>query len=197
MVTSIEENRSASMFMVGLIQFLLLDMVKKSAGEDVARDILERAGVGPDRTYKIDEAYDDDEFQRILNSACERLGISRRDAERAFAAHFMKDAVKRWPMWFKISRNSRELLRRQPAIHNGFASGLANESDRNKVRDKFQFEDRDEELVVYYKSPNDLCGVFADLANEIAGHYGESLTIDEPKCLRRGDDACEIHVHWN
>ena len=183
--------------MVGLIHNVLFNMLTGLAGEDATTQIRESAGVAHDREFRIDENYDDAEFRRVLAAAREQLGLTRAQAEAAFAKAFYEDSLVRWPTWFAISKNARDFLKRQPTIHNGFATGVSDPAARPIIRDKFRQEEREDRLVVHYKSPNMLCGVFVELAKCILAHYDETATIEQTKCLHNGDDACEIHVIWN
>ncbi|HPF39600.1 MAG TPA: heme NO-binding domain-containing protein [Phycisphaerae bacterium] len=182
--------------MVGLIHTILLDMIQRQAGADAATDIRRMAKVDPQIDFRIDENYDDAEFLRLLVATCERLGLTQDQAEQAFARAFYEDSVRRWPTWFQLSKSAREFLKRQPAIHNGFATGVSDSSARAGIRDKFRLEERPDRIVVHYKSPNRLCGVYVALAQEILEHYGESARIEHPRCLRGDDPSCEIHVIW-
>ncbi|MCB9852089.1 MAG: heme NO-binding domain-containing protein [Phycisphaerales bacterium] len=182
--------------MVGLVHTVLLNMIDKQTGTAATADIRRMAGLAPEQEFRIDENYDDAEFLRLFVSTCERLGLTQAQAESAFARAFYEDAVKRWPTWFRISRNAREFLKRQPGIHNGFATGISDSSARAGIRDKFRVEDRADRLIVHYKSPNRLCGYYVALANEIFDHYHDSARIEHMKCMLNGDDACEIHVIW-
>ncbi len=183
--------------MVGLIHTVLFNMVDQLAGHEKTREIRSAAGVAPDAEFRIDENYDDAEFRKVLSTACEQLGLSQQQAEAAFAKAFYEDSKERWPTWFALSKNARDFLKRQPTIHNGFATGVSDPAARPIIRDKFRQEEREDRLIVHYRSPNQLCGVFVELAQQILAHYGETATIEHPHCLNRGDDACEIHVIWS
>ncbi|MCA9254627.1 MAG: heme NO-binding domain-containing protein [Phycisphaerales bacterium] len=182
--------------MVGLIHRILLDMVQSQAGADAASDIRRMAKVEPQVEFRLDENYDDAEFLRLFVATCERLGLTQDQAEQAFARAFYEDSVRRWPTWFQLSKNAREFLKRQPAIHNGFATGVSDSSARAGIRDKFRLEERPDRIVVHYKSPNNLCGVYVALAHQILDHYRETARIEHPRCLRESDSSCEIHVIW-
>lgn len=182
--------------MVGLIHKILFGMIDNAAGETAIAAIRQGAQVPIDREFRIDENYDDMEFQKLLATTCESLGLSQDQAEAAFATAFYNDSIQRWPTWFRISRNAREFLKRQPAIHNGFATGVSDPEARKAIRDKFALREEDDRLIVHYKSPNNLCGVYIKLAELILQHYGESAKIEQKTCSRRGDEACEIHVVW-
>jgi predicted hydrocarbon binding protein len=84
----------------------------------------------------------------------------------------------------------------QPEIHNTWAVGLRRPEDRDAVRDKFRLEKLKDELVVHYRSPNRLCDMYKAIAHHVFEHYHEKATIDEPRCMKRGDDDCELRIRW-
>lgn len=183
--------------MVGLICKVLIDLVRVTAGDDAVNKVKLRARVPPEKEYKLNAVYDDDEWRRLVGATCEVLGITPEQAEAAYADFFFKDSLNRWPMWFKMSRNSREFLLRQPAIHNSLAAGVSEEAQRAAIADKFRIETTDDGLVTHYRSANGHCGLYKKLARCIINHYGDEATVEEPRCARRGDDECEIHVRWS
>ena len=183
--------------MVGLIPKLLLDLVEAEADEDAVAEVKRRARVPQDMIYRLDRAYDDEEWRRLLAATCEVLQLTPEQAETVFADYFCEDCFQRWPAWFEMSSSSREYLERQPKIHTGFATGIEDPEARKCVIDKFHLEKLDQEVVVYYRSPNQLCGLYRAVARRIIDHYGDEATIEETRCLKRGDTECEIHVRWS
>ena len=183
--------------MVGLIQKLLLALIESTATIDAVKEVKRRAGVPPDKEYSISGTYDDEEWQRLLAATCDVLKISPEQAEEAFAEFFYKDSLKSWPTWFQISKSAQELLERQPRIHNGFATSMQNPEERQAINEKFHLETFNKELVMHYRFPNRLCGLYKALALRIIDHYGDQATLRETLCLKKGDSACEIHICWN
>lgn len=182
--------------MVGLVQKLLFDLIEASAGREALSEVKHRAQVPEDKVFHIGEVYDDDEWRRLFTATCEVLNITPEQAEEVYADFFLKDGLKRWPTWFQMSKNSREFLERQPAIHNSFATGLQDPAARCAMNDKFRLEKSEAELVVHYRSPNRHCGLYKALARWIMKYYGDSGTIEESCCLKKGDPECEIHIRW-
>ena len=180
--------------MLGLIHRLLFGWVKDAAGEEGLLEVRRRAGILDDRVFRMNEAYADDEWRTLFETAREFLCLTQRQAERGFAEAFFRDALRRFPAWFEMSRSGRKFLERQPAIHNSFATGLIDPNDRAQVNDKFRVESRPGSLVTRYSSVNDMCGVYIALAELVIDHYGDNASIHERKCQRRGDDECEIVV---
>lgn len=182
--------------MVGLIHKILLGMVESAAGPEAVAEIRRLAEIRADKAFRMDEAYPDPEWRRLFETTCKVLDVSADEAERQLAAYFLKDAEKRWPEWFRMSRNSREFLERQPAIHSGFAAGVRQPKARAGIADKFRIEKSENEIVTYYRSDNKLCGLYKNLADEVIRRYGDSALIEERRCMKDGADECEIHVVW-
>ncbi len=180
--------------MVGLIQKLLFDLIESSAGEEAGREVRRRADVPQDKEFLIYEAYDDAEFRRIFASMLDVLNLGQEEAEEAFAAFFLKDSEVRWPIWFKMAKNAREFLLRQPRIHNGFATSQRDPALRAAIDDKFEVEDCDGEVIVHYKSANQLCGLYMALARRVIIHYGDNAVVKEACCMKNGAPECEIHI---
>ncbi len=183
--------------MVGLIQKLLFDMIESSGGADAAREVRRRAEVPQDKQFHINEVYDDAEWRRLFSATLDVLNLTQEQAEEAYADFFLKDAQTRWPMWFQMAKNAREFLIRQPKIHNGFATSQQDVALRAAIDDKFEVEERAGELVVHYKSPNRLCGLYMALARWIINHYGDNAVVEEAYCAKNGASECEIHVRWS
>lgn len=182
--------------MVGLIHKILFDLIEAKANASTVLEVKRRAGVDPERRFRIDTVYPDDEWQRLLAAACEVLGVSQDDAEIAFADHFMNDAKRRWHMWFEMSQSAREFLVRQQTIHNAFATGVRDPDARRGMEDKFRIEELENEIIAHYHSPNQLCGLYKALARWLLDNYRETATVEERRCTKRGDPECEIHICW-
>lgn len=182
--------------MVGLIQTILLDLVETAGSDGAVARVRGAADVPEDREFRMDASYDDAEWQRLFDAAVEELGITPQQAIEAHAKHFLADALRRFPMWFQMSPNAKSLLMKQPAIHNGFATGVSDPAARSAIEDKFELSETDDGYRIRYKSPNRLCALYIALAKEVLAHYGEEATISESKCMSRGDDCCEIELVW-
>lgn len=183
--------------MIGLVPKLLVNLIESQTDERTVETVKKKAGVPIDRTYSINCFYSEDEWQRLFRSTCETLNVSQEDAEPIFAEFFYRDAIERWPRWFEMSPNSFEFLKRQPAIHNLLALSCPDRSISQSVNDKFEMKWESLSLQVKYHSPNLLCGLFKSMARKIAEHYGDRITIHENRCMKQGDDHCQIRVNWN
>jgi hypothetical protein len=182
--------------MVGLIHRLLLGMVESEAGKDAVAEVYRRVGLAPEHVFRMNENYDDEQWRLLLETAFDVLDVSPERGIDLFADSFLADALQRWPTWFEISHNSREFLKRQIAIHNGFYTGIRDPEVRRKLRDKFHIEERAGVLITRYRSPNQLCGLYVALARWVIQHYGDTGTAEHVTCTQQGSPDCEIHVRW-
>jgi hypothetical protein len=176
--------------MLGYPLKLLMIAIERRHGPEVVAQTLTEAGLPADRTFRMNEPYSDSEAQRLSVAAFKHISM------RDIAETFFTDTLERFPTWHEMCKTSREFLEMQPEIHNTFAHGLQRPEDRDAVRDKFRLEKLAEELVVHYRSPNRLCDMYKAIAQLVFEHYGDTATIDEPRCMKRGDAECELRVRW-
>jgi hypothetical protein len=66
------------------------------------------------------------------------------------------------------------------------------------VKDKFRIESNaiNNDLTVFYQSPNKHCELYIALAHRLAKKYGDKLEITNKQCMLAGDDTCEMHIHF-
>jgi hypothetical protein len=96
--------------------------------------------------------------------------------------------------FFKGCTSTRDFLKMQPNIHNMMASSVRDAAAKRQIMDKFRLEEVDGETVTHYVSPNRHCTLYRGLAEWVAEYYRERIEIQEPRCQKRGDPECEIHV---
>ena len=176
--------------MLGYPLKLLLNGIERRHGHEAVVQTLAEAGLPPDRVYRLNELYTDDEAQRLTAAATQLLSIED------IAEEFFRDTLVRFPTFFEMCKTSREFLEMQPEIHNTFAHGLQRPEERDAVRDKFHLEKLDDELVVHYRSPHHLCDMYKAIAQQVFRHYHDKATIDESRCMKRGDSECELRIQW-
>jgi hypothetical protein len=169
---------------------LVLKAFETRHGPAALEQLLAEAGIPPDRVYRLNEPYADSEFTHLWLAAAGRITTDE------IAEAFFKDTVVRFPTWFAMCKTSRQFLEMQPEIHNTFAHGLQRPEDRDAVREKFRLEKLADELVVHYRSPNRLCDIYKSVARHVFEHYRDTATIEEPKCMKRGDGECELRIRW-
>jgi hypothetical protein len=181
---------------LGLIPKVLMDLVTREHGADVALEIKRRSGCDTDLEFRINDVYDDEVWQKMVAAGCEVLGCSPETLEEEYARYFLRDALNRWPAWFRMSGSAREFLERHPAVHNNFAEAVRDPVSRDLIKDKFRIEKLGNKLITHYRSPNRHCHLYVSLADEVLRLYGEEATIEQVKCVKRDDPECEIWITW-
>ncbi|HBS43066.1 MAG TPA: heme NO-binding protein [Oceanospirillales bacterium] len=183
--------------MIGIIQRVLLDLLEETGGEPLKFAVMDRAGVPHDRDFRIDQNYPIDECLKLIQGAVDETGLSEDAINVLYAKAFLKEARNLFPQFFMMAKSSEQFLLRQATIHGVIASGLKKPEERQVVKDKFSARSIEPGFVeVTYRSPNKLCGLFRALAHEVAGIYGECLTVHCADCMKRGDDACRFELRW-
>ena len=183
--------------MIGLIQHTLLHMLDNSGVAGARAEVLRRVGLPEDTHFRIDTDYDDLQADALLEQTCAVLNLTREQAFQAFASAFLADTRTRFPAFYAMSTDSRAFLARQAAIHNVMASGLRNPSRRRQINDKFHIAALgDGDLRVHYNSPRGWCGLYLELAREVAHFYGDQLEVTVDQCRQRGDGQCVFQLHW-
>lgn len=181
---------------VGLIQNILMNMIKGISDEQKLAEIKKLAGVPLDKEFQINMVYSDEEWKRLYQSTLKILNVSAEQADEIYAGYFLKEALRLFPTWFKMSKNSYEFLLIQPTIHNCFATGVVDKESRDAINDKFRVEKFDNKIITHYKSPNGHCNLYKELAKSVINHYGDEASIEERKCAKLGEEGCEIHIEW-
>jgi len=176
--------------MLGYPLNTLLSAIENRHGHEAVVQTLVAAGLPADRVYRLNESYDESEAQRLTAVATRLLTVED------IAEAFFNDTLIRFPTWYAMCKTSREFLEMQPRIHNTFAVGLQRPQDRDAVRDKFRVEKVGDELIVHYRSPNQLCEIYKAIAQRVFKHYQDKAIIDEPRCMKQGDADCEMRIRW-
>lgn len=185
--------------MIGIIIKVLADMVTELTDVKTLTTIYQEAGVKPDKVYRLNEAYSDEEWQRVFNATLKIINLSQEEAYTVYADAFIKYAERMFPTWFVMAKTSRDFLLLQPIIHNSFASSMVSSQEKQKVQDKFrvvEYENTDD-LTIFYQSPNKHCGLYIALAHRLAQKYGETLNITTKQCICSGEPVCEMYIQFN
>ena len=182
--------------MVGVIHQLFFEFVEKTFGAAALAEVKRKAGVPAGQEYRMDAAYSDEEWRKIVGAAVELSGLEAEKAEVAFARFCGEALSQRMAGFFKTSKSTREFLKQQPTIHNMMASSVRDAATKRKIADKFRLEEANGETVVHYVSPNRHCALYRGLAEWMAEYYREKIDVREPRCQKRGDPECEIHVKY-
>jgi hypothetical protein len=173
--------------MHGVIFTSYRDYLTSVHGTGVAATVLDGEPV-----YLLSESYDDG---RLLDLIARTVDVTGRDADAIVHDFGVVTAettfTRLYPAFFSISPDTRAfLLTVETRIHELVRATIP----RARPPQLTVSELGADGVRIEYTSPRRLCVLLRGLTEGTARHYGETVAIDEPTCMRRGDDACTFEV---
>jgi heme-NO-binding protein len=176
--------------MKGVVFNLLEQLVARDYGEETWDRLLDASELTG--AYTSLGSYPDEDLMRLVHAAANEVDLSPDDVIRWFARNALPLFAGRYPQLFEPHDSTRSFVL------------TLNEIIHPEVRKLypgaevpvFDFDSRDEILVMGYRSPRKLCAFAEGLLHGAADHYGERLTIEQPRCMNRGDDRCVLEIDF-
>jgi heme-NO-binding protein len=175
--------------MKGIVFNVLEEVVSAVHGEDAWDDMLAEAGV--DGAYTAVGSYPDAEFRALAAAAATRLGGEEAEVIRATGRAALPIFARRYPDLVQVHGSARSLaLALNDIIH-------------PEVRKLYPGADvpwfdcdasRPDVLILGYRSQRRLCEFAEGLLLGAGDWFGEQITVDQPRCMHRGDDHCELRI---
>ena len=175
--------------MKGVVFNLLEVVVRRDYGDDTWEALLEAANA--DGAYSSLGNYPDAEMMRLVGVASSALKIPADDVVRWFGRNALPLLAKKHPQFFDAHKSTRPfLLSLNDVIH-------------SEVRKLYPGADvpvftydtsSSEVLLMHYRSPRKLCALAEGFIEAAAAHFTEELSLDQPECMKRGDDKCVLRV---
>jgi hypothetical protein len=142
--------------------------------------------------YSATEAYPDEEFLRVLQSASEQLAMSPPAVLRRFGS-FAAEVTFRslYPNFYEECTGTRQfLLEVEGRIHRLVRATIPHASPPKLHVVPLGAAG----VTVTYTSERGLCDLVDGLIRGTARHYHERYTVDQVQCMQRGDSACAFTV---
>lgn len=175
--------------MHGLIFASFRDYLVSEHGEEAASDVL--AG---EPLYSLGEAYPDEQFLMLLERACATTALPLDELLFEFGVFTAATTFAGlYSVLFKMSPTARTfLLTVETPIHDVIRKALPDARPPSLA-----VTDLGEDgLEIVYTSPRRICAMLRGLVEGTGRVYGESLVVEEPECMHRGDPACRVVVHF-
>jgi hypothetical protein len=173
----------------GIVFNLLEQVVTAAHGEDVWDQLLDDAGV--DGAYTSLGNYPDAELGLLVTAASQRLETPPDDVVRWFGEQTLPLFFERYPELFSAQTSTRALvLNLNEVIH-----PEVNKLYPGASTPIFAFDTSSPDtLLMEYRSSRQLCSFAEGLLLGTAAHYGESIAIDQPRCMKHGHDHCVLAI---
>jgi hypothetical protein len=175
--------------MKGIVFNLLEEAVVRQYGEDTWDDLLEAAGLGG--AYTSLGSYPDQQLTDLVAAASAATGTDPQSIVRWFGREAMPALAAANPGFFLPHRDIGSFL------------NTLNDIIHPEVRKLYPGADvptfgfttaSDGTITLRYGSPRRLCAFAEGLIEGAATHFGQVVTIDQPRCMLRGDELCTIEI---
>ena len=174
--------------MKGIIFNLFEEVVVEEHGDDVWEDMLEKAQI--DGAYTAVGSYPDEQFLWLLGAMPTGGTESPDELLRWFGAKAIPLLARRYPVFFAGHTSTRSFLLTLNDIIHPEVRKLYPDADV-PVFD-FDTPSNNGTLVVGYRSGRRLCMLAEGFIQGAATHFGEHVGIEQPQCMHRGDERCEL-----
>ena len=145
--------------------------------------------------YLLSESYPDERLGQLVERATEAVGTDADQLVHDFGVYTGATTFTRlYPAFFAIAHSTRDfLLTVETRIHELVRATIPNAAPPQL----HVTELGDDGVTIAYASPRRLCMLLRGLTEGTARHFGETATIEEPTCMRRGDDSCTFDVRFS
>jgi heme-NO-binding protein len=175
--------------MKGVVFNLLEELVARDHGEDTWDALLDASGL--EGAYTSLGSYADEDLLKLVAAASDALDTPPDDVVRWFGRSALPLFAERYPQLFEPHDSAHSFVLTLNDIIHPEVRKLYPGADVPV----FEFETPSDGVIVMgYKSPRKLCAFAEGLLQGAADHYGETLALEQPQCMNRGDDRCVLEI---
>jgi hypothetical protein len=174
----------------GIVFNLLEGAVSREHGDDAWDDLLLAAGL--DGAYTSLGSYPDSDLTDLVAAASASLGVPPQGIIRWFGRQALPALAAAYPGFFEPHVDVRSFLY------------TLNDIIHPEVRKLYPGADvpnfglttaADGTVAMRYGSPRRLCAFAEGLIEGAAAYYAQTVAIEQPQCMLRGDELCTIEIH--
>jgi predicted hydrocarbon binding protein len=174
--------------MHGLIHLELQKFVEERFGAKAWAELIRRAGVASE-IYTPLRSYPDEQMLALVGEAVTMTGFTVTRLLEEFGEALVPTYLSLYgnlikPDWrtLEVIEHTEETIHRVVRMRTEGAKPPRLRAERT----------RPNEVVLTYDSPRKLCAVARGIVKGVAKQFKEVVTIDEKKCMHKGDPACVI-----
>jgi hypothetical protein len=146
-----------------------------------------------DGAYTSLGGYPDEDLTALVAAASTALEMPAEDIIRWFGRNALPLLAKSYPQFFEPHDSTRPFILTLNDIIHPEVRKLYPGADVPV----FDFDTAsDEVLVMDYVSSRKLCSFAEGLIEGAADHYGETVSIEQSKCMGRGDAKCVLEIRF-
>jgi hypothetical protein len=177
--------------MKGIIFNLLEEVVTQEFGEATWDQLLEAAQV--DGTFTSLGNYPDADLFKLVGAASAALKQPPDAVVRWFGVKALPLLAKKYPGFFDKHRTTRPFI----LTLNGIIHPEVRKLYPGADTPDFDFDTSSPDLLVMiYRSKRKLCALVEGFVEGAAGHFGETVGMQHPQCMHRGDEHCRLEFSF-
>ena len=172
------------------VEFNLLEqVVVRKYGETVWDDLLDATQLPG--TYTSLGSYPDEEISKLVNAASSALNVPPGDVLRWFGREAMPLLAGHYPDFFTPHHAALPFI----ISVNDIIHPEVRKLYTGAVCPHFQFSTApDGALLIGYNSPRKLCALAHGFIEGVGDYYSQTMTVEHPSCMHRGDSNCVLSV---
>jgi hypothetical protein len=174
--------------MKGVVFNLLEQLVARDYGEDTWDALLHVSGLNG--AYTSLGNYADADLAKLVSAAADALDMPCDDVVFWFGRNALPLFAGRYPQLFEPHVSAQPFVLTLNDIIHPEVRKLYPGADVPE----FDFDIGEGILMMGYRSPRKLCSFAEGLLTGAADHYRERVTIEQPLCMKRGDDRCVLEI---
>lgn len=188
--------------MLGILLASLVDFLEAKGGSALRDRVCAQVGMALGEKIRLDMEYEDSFWQRLYAAALSHAagtGASAKplaEVEREYAFFAGEWLVNRFPGLIHGATSAREILRRQPLIHNTLGRAHRSRATLQRVDGKFRIQERGEDLLVTYSSPNNHPGLYRALVDWVAFKFQERIDVTQKEERGTGQSVHIFHLRF-
>jgi len=176
----------------GIVFNLLERLVVSEHGETTWESLLDASGL--DGVYTSLGSYPDDDLFKLVAAASEELAAPADDIVRWFGRGAMPLFAERYAHLFSPHADARSFVLTlndiiHPEVRKLYPGAIVPEFDFDASRPHA--------LSMDYYSPRKLCAFAEGLLLGAGDHYSETVAIEQPRCMNRGDKTCHLEITFS
>jgi len=175
--------------MKGVVFNLLERVVVNKYGEAVWDQLLDATKLSG--VYTTLGSYPDGEIEQLVGAASAALNVPGPDVLRWFGREAMPLLALQYPVFFSPHQNAAPFIMSVNAIIHPEVRKLY----AGAGCPHFSFEKADDgSFLMGYNSPRKLCTLAQGFMEGAGDHYGNTVLVEHPRCMHRGDSNCVMSV---
>jgi predicted hydrocarbon binding protein len=176
--------------MHGLIFVQLKKYATVRLGPGAWDELLHKAAL-QGRMYLPVQQYPDDEMHAILRAVALRTGGDSDAVLQDLGAFMAPELMRMYGSLLHRSWKTLDVLEHTESTIHRVVRARNRGARPPELRTERPAPD---EVVVLYASARRLCAFAKGIVRGLARHFGETVAIDEPSCMLRGDAECRLRV---